>query len=252
MQGYRPVYRSIMSRVGPLSSGAGTGPPGRLSAVPDAPLPSISALSDDDRRLVTACIANEPGAWEGLVDRYGRLIAHVASRTARLRGAAVGPTDREDLLAEVLLELLRNDALALRSFAGRASLPTYLTVIARRVAARKMHDALPAADRQHQARVLASARRRHDDEARRADREHVEALLKALDADEARLVRLHHIERRSYGEISHLTGMPLGSIGPALSRARDKMRRLDVDAPAHGDGAGPTPTDPRAAPAADR
>jgi len=227
MQGYRPAHWPIMSRVGSLSPGAGTRPPGRLSAVPDAPLPSPSALSDDDRRLVTACIAHEPGAWETLVDRYGRLIAHVATRTARQRGATVGPTDREDLVAEILLELLRNDASALRSFAGRASLPTYLTVIARRVAARKMHDALPAADRHAQARALASARRAHDDETRRAEREHVEALLKALDADEARLVRLHHIERRSYGEISHLTGMPLGSIGPALSRARAKMKRLE-------------------------
>jgi DNA-directed RNA polymerase specialized sigma24 family protein len=37
-------------------------------------------------------------------------------------------------------------------------------------------------------------------------------------------VRLHHLEARSYGEISRITGMPLGSIGPALSRAREKMK----------------------------
>jgi len=37
-------------------------------------------------------------------------------------------------------------------------------------------------------------------------------------------VRLHHLEARSYDEISRLTGMPLNSIGPALSRARQKMR----------------------------
>jgi len=222
--------------------------------VPDAPLPSTSALSEDDRRLVAACIADAAGAWESLVTRYGRLIAHVASRTARQRGAAVGPADREDLVAEVLLELLRNDASALRSFAGRSSLPTYLTVITRRVAARRMHAALPAADRRPHAHAASAARRTHDDEARRADREHVEALLKGLEADEARLVRLHHLERRSYGEISHLTGMPLGSIGPALSRARDKMRQVETDAttPRDGTGTAPTPTEPRAAPTADR
>jgi DNA-directed RNA polymerase specialized sigma24 family protein len=73
----------------------------------------------------------------------------------------------------------------------------------------------------------------------------VEALLEGLEADEARLVRLHHIEQRSYGEISHLTGMPLGSIGPALSRARAKMRRLDADAAEQ-------PSGPRAEPTADR
>lgn len=220
--------------------------------MPDAPVPSTSALSDDDRRLVAACIAGEPNAWETLVDRYGRLIAHVASRTASQRGQTVGPADREDLVAEVVLELLRNDASALRSFAGRASLPTYLTVISRRVAARRMHDALPAGERRPPR--AAAAARRPDDEARRAEREHVEALLAGLEADEARLVRLHHIERRSYGEISHLTGMPLGSIGPALSRARDKMRRLDADDPGRDRRADATPsaTGPQAAPTADR
>ena len=63
-----------------------------------------------------------------------------------------------------------------------------------------------------------------DDVARAVDREHVESLLQRLDTDEAKLVRLHHLEGRSYGEISRLTGMPLGSIGPALSRAKAKMR----------------------------
>jgi RNA polymerase sigma factor (sigma-70 family) len=62
------------------------------------------------------------------------------------------------------------------------------------------------------------------DLARAVDREHVESLLQRLDTDEAKLVRLHHLEGRSYGEISRLTGMPLGSIGPALSRAKAKMR----------------------------
>ena len=41
---------------------------------------------------------------------------------------------------------------------------------------------------------------------------------------EARLIRLHHLEQRSYGEISLLTGLPVGSIGPTLSKARQKIR----------------------------
>ena len=56
------------------------------------------------------------------------------------------------------------------------------------------------------------------------DREEIELLLGRLDERERLLVRLHHLEARSYGEISRLTGMPLGSIGPALSRAKAKMR----------------------------
>jgi RNA polymerase sigma-70 factor (ECF subfamily) len=212
--------------------------------VSDASQPSDrSALTADDRRLVEACVAGEADAWEALVDRFGRLLAHVASRTARQRGLSLAAADREDLVAEVLVELLRNDAATLRGFAGRSSLSTYLAVIARRVAARRLGDVRPAGSRH-----AAEARpRRPDDDARRAEREHVEALLAGLNDDEARLVRLHHIEQRSYGEISHLTGMPLGSIGPALSRARDKMRRADQNPDEAGDGRMPSrPSEPAA------
>jgi DNA-directed RNA polymerase specialized sigma24 family protein len=62
-----------------------------------------------------------------------------------------------------------------------------------------------------------------------AEREEVELMLGRLEEPEALLVRLHHLESRSYGEISRITGMPLGSIGPALSKARQKMRALAGD-----------------------
>lgn len=169
-----------------------------------------------DRRIVAACLAAEPRAWDAFVTQFGGLFGYVVDRTAAHRGTRLSAADRDDLVAEILLECLRNDAAVLRGFAGRSSLATYLTVIARRVAVRGMIRLLesgplpadPAAPAAHHA----------------AAREEVESLLGVLDETEARLVRLHHIEARSYGEISRLTGLPLGSIGPALSRARQKMR----------------------------
>jgi RNA polymerase sigma-70 factor, ECF subfamily len=203
----------------------------RVSSPPQ-PTAATSALEPQDRALVDACLAGTPGAWDQFVDRFAGLLAFVADRTARQRGIALSPADRDDLVAETLVALIRKDAAALRAFAGRASLPTYLVVIARRVAVRLLPrqaggDAWlrPSTAARRRAEPLAVDTR--DEAARIADREHVETLLGALDGDEARLVRLHHLEQRSYGEISHLTGMPLGSIGPALSRAREKMRRLD-------------------------
>jgi RNA polymerase sigma-70 factor (ECF subfamily) len=35
---------------------------------------------------------------------------------------------------------------------------------------------------------------------------------------------MYHLEGKSYEEISHLVGMSANSIGPVLSRARQKMR----------------------------
>ncbi len=175
-----------------------------------------AAVSPEDAALVNACIAGAPGAWDAFVAQFAGLLAHVADRSARQRGLPLSVGDRDDIVAEVLLQLLRDDAAALRAFAGRSSLATYLTVIARRVAVRQLcrrSEAAPGA-------VDAT----HDPRPAVRDREEVEALLGHLDADEARLVRLHHLEARSYGEISRLTGLPLGSIGPALSRAREKMR----------------------------
>jgi RNA polymerase sigma-70 factor (ECF subfamily) len=182
------------------------------------------ALAAEDRRLVEACLAGEPGAWEAFVDRFAGLFAHVVDRAARGRRTPLPAADRDDLVAEILLECLRNDAAALRAFAGRSSLPTYLTVIARRVAVRRLVRDFEAlrlvvADEPPEAVAV-------DLPTRLEDREQIAKALDRLEPDEARLVRLHHLEARSYGEISRLTGLPLGSIGPALSRARGKLRSL--------------------------
>ena len=61
-------------------------------------------------------------------------------------------------------------------------------------------------------------------EQRVSDREEVERLLEELDGTEAEIVRLYHLEGKSYQEISSAVGMPENSVGPALSRARRKLR----------------------------
>lgn len=189
------------------------------------PVPPSTALAAADRRLLDECFAGRPGAWDEFVARFAGLFAFVAATVARQRGRSLAAADRDDLMAEILLECLRNDAAALRSFAGRSSLSTYLAVIARRVAVRGLLRSEPPA--RPAARVVLSGGRDHAAQA--ADREHVEKLMGRLDPAEAQLVRLHHLEARSYGEISRITGLPLGSIGPALSKAREKMKAMESD-----------------------
>lgn len=184
---------------------------------PDAP----AAASPDDLRLVGDCLTGKRGAWEEFVGRFARLFEHVAVKTAARRGVELGAAERDDAVADVILACLRNDAAVLRGYAGRASLATYLAVVARRVIVRGL--ARPSTAASGAAPEPAA---RHDEAGQAADREEVAALLDLLDAREATLVRLHHLEGRSYGEISRLTGMPLGSIGPALSRAKARLRAL--------------------------
>ncbi len=189
--------------------------------------PAAALVSDEDRRLIDACLAGDERGWEAFVDRFSGLFAAVAAATARHGGRSLPPAEREDFVAEMLLACLANQATALRAFAGCSSLATYLTVIARRVALRRFRrESIAAPHRSDQLPGPGLTALAADAPVRLDDRDQIETLLDKLDRDEARLVRLHHLEARSYGEISRVTGLPLGSIGPALSRARAKLRRL--------------------------
>lgn len=191
--------------------------------------PATAAASPDDLRLVAGCLGGTPGAWEEFVGRFARLFAHVAVRTAARRGATLGAAERDDAVADVIHACLAHDAAVLRGFAGRASLATYLAVVARRVIVRGMARSRPtpvATPPEPAVRHRARHDSRQDAAARTADRDEVATLLGRLDEREATLIRLHHLEGRSYGDISRLTGMPLGTIGPALSRAKARLRAL--------------------------
>jgi RNA polymerase sigma-70 factor (ECF subfamily) len=111
----------------------------------------------------------------------------------------------------------------LRHFRGKSSLATYLTVVARRVVVRKLvegHSALPLGD------MVARAEAEDTQLERRIeDREEVGRLLGALHGSEADVVRMYHLEGKTYQEISRSVGMPENSVGPMLSRARAKLRR---------------------------
>jgi RNA polymerase sigma-70 factor (ECF subfamily) len=60
------------------------------------------------------------------------------------------------------------------------------------------------------------------------NRDEVQKMLADLPDMEAKIVRQYHIEGRTYREISDGLGVPENSIGPALSRARAKLRGREV------------------------
>lgn len=183
------------------------------------------ALSDIDRSLLDRCLARAPRAWEDFVDRFMGLVVHVINHSAQCRSIRLSPQDREDLCAEVFLAIVRDDFAALRQFRGQSSLATYLTVIARRVVVRELL-------RRSAANGSSGGKLPLDlvggdgakVEQQVSDREEVERLLGRLDGHEATIVRMFHLEGKTYEEISTATGMAENSVGPALSRARQKMR----------------------------
>ena len=193
------------------------------------------ALSEIDRNLLQRCLERKPRAWEDFVDRFMGLIIHVINHTAQSRSVRLRPEDREDLCAEVFLTIVKNDLALLRRFRGESSLATYLTVVARRVVVRAMLDRKTAArlgngDSQEAVQSVADTHGSVED--RIESQEEVERLLAGLTDQEADVVRLYHLEGKSYQEISTGVGVPMNSIGPILSRARAKMRGAGVGQPA--------------------
>ncbi len=188
------------------------------------------ALSEIDRNLLDRCLSYQHRAWEDFVDRYMGLVVHVVNHTSACRSIRISAADRDDLVADVFLEIVKNDQAVLRNFRGRSSLATYLTVVARRVVVSKLVDSRPTTTLD--AGLTHAAAQGDQDIQRISDRDEVENLLQRLDGPEADVVRLYHLEGKTYQEISETVGMPTGSVGPVLSRARLKMRHLGADQPA--------------------
>lgn len=195
------------------------------------------SLSDIDRILLKRCIDGAPRAWQDFVDRFLGLVIHVANHTAEARGIRLDEATRDDLIAEVFLVLLANDRGVLRRFRRNSSLATYLTVVSRRVIARRLHAAISQPQAADQSDVVGaigngfhangstSNPASYESETQRMEnREEVERLMTRLDPQEARVVQLYHLEGKSYQEISRAVGLAENSIGPLLSRARQKMR----------------------------
>jgi RNA polymerase sigma-70 factor (ECF subfamily) len=129
------------------------------------------------------------------------------------------------LCAEVFLRFIKDDFAVLRRFRGRCSLATYLTVVARRVVVKEIlarKAATPLADGANGRLAVSGS----SFEQRIEDAEEVESMLSSLQGTEAQVMRMYHLEGKNYYEISVAVGLSENSIGPLLSRAREKLRRL--------------------------
>lgn len=188
------------------------------------------ALSEIDRDLLDRCLIKTPGSWEHFVDRFLGLVVHVIHHAADSRSIRPSRQDVEDLASEVFLTLVQDDFTVLRRFRGESSLATYLTVIARRIVVRELlkrkttATLMPAMEE-----ISQPPSHYHSVEERMSDHEEVERLMQRLDGPEKDIVRMYHLEGKSYQEISSKVGMPENSVGPTLTRAREKMRRAAAD-----------------------
>ena len=170
----------------------------------------------DDARVVQDCLDGEPGAWEVLVRRYGRLVRAIAAR-AGLEG-----DDAADLFQTVFVIVWRNLELLDRP----AAVAGWIGTIARREAWRTKRRL--GRDR---GEVLAedSAKGGPDAEAKIDQAQRVFLLARGLDALDERCRRLLDAlfwrdPPPSYEELAQEIGVPIGSLGPTRRRCLEKLR----------------------------
>jgi RNA polymerase sigma-70 factor (ECF subfamily) len=145
------------------------------------------------------------------------------NHSAEDRGISLTPDRKEDLVADVFACFLADDMAVLRRFAGNSSLGTYLTVVARRVVIRRLVQIKLKYDNAKSLQEQ-SAVDPVDRVAMADNIEQIEVALQKLSGNEATAVRMFHLEGKSYSEIGTQIGLPENSVGPLLSRAREKMR----------------------------
>jgi RNA polymerase sigma-70 factor (ECF subfamily) len=182
-------------------------------------------LSDLDRGLIDRCLGKEPGAWNDFVDRYVGLIYHVIHHVAHSRSRLLSEADTEDIAAEVLLAVVDDDYELLRRYKGLSSLPTYLTVIARRICVREMIRRQREAELGHASAHRETVSDLSGEAESIATAEEVERILDELPEKEAQVVRLYHLKYMNYRDIAKQLGIAENSVGPILARARKRMRR---------------------------
>ncbi len=183
------------------------------------------ALSNLDRELLRDCLAKSPDAWENLSDRFLGLVIHIISHTAIARNVTLSQDLRDDLVADVFLSWIDKDFAILRRFRGKSSLATYLAVVSRRVVLRRMSQLRLPQSQLSLEGLHAEPLARETNSYTRDEFEQLEASMEKLSDNEAQAVRMFHLEGKSYSEIGSHIGMSENSVGPFLSRAREKIRR---------------------------
>ncbi len=170
----------------------------------------VAADHESTQRMVAACIANDQDAMRRL---YERCSQRVYAQMVRM----VGPQDADDMTQQVFIHLFRK----LDRFDGRSTLETWVY----RLASNEALQFIRARSRHPTDALLidppSSSRDTHE-ESERA--ELLDVALSNLDPELRAVLVFKEQEEMSYREIAEAVGIPEGTVGSRLNRARAELR----------------------------
>lgn len=178
-----------------------------------------------DPLLVRACLAGDDGAWNELVDRYGRLVYSIPRRLG------LSEADAEDVFQNVFVTLLRS----LGQLRDQTRLSAWLITTTRRETWRLGRTGARRAEDELDESLPADDPAALDDVLRWEREDGVRQAMLRLDGRCRELLTALFLEPAtpSYEAVASRLGIPVGSIGPTRARCFKKLdailRELGID-----------------------
>jgi len=168
-------------------------------------------VGDETRSLVKACLAGDRTAMQQI---YGQCSERVYGLMVRM----VGHQDADDLTQQVFLQMFRK----LDQFNSQSKIETWLYRLA-------MNEALQHLRRRKRQAVTPLVFEPASDDPDRIDAEEESRLLESaisrLEPELRAVLLLKEQQGLSYSEIAESVGVPEGTVGSRLNRARKELRR---------------------------
>jgi RNA polymerase sigma-70 factor (ECF subfamily) len=165
---------------------------------------------DDLNRLVAACLAGDRDAMQQLYE-------HCSARVYALMVRIVGRQDADDLTQQVFLQMFRK----LDQFSGESKLETWLY----RLATNEALQHLRRKQRQSAGPLVSDLSGNDPDSLIESEKvEMLELALSRINPELRAIISMKEEQHLSYREIADSVGVPEGTVGSRLNRARKELR----------------------------
>ncbi len=190
----------------------------------------------EEQQFILLLLKRDQPAWREFIVRYEKLIISRVLSACREFGLMPQPALVEDCGAEVMATLFKGDMQGLRKFQGRSKLSTWLAVVARRATLdflRRQHKeqvntrpndsrfdiaAIPEVTENNAAEI--------EQEIEKENRAQLQVCFSQLKETDQQALTLYFDQQLSYVEIGQVLGISENGVGPKLSRAQKRLRKL--------------------------